>query len=425
MAESKILLTRIVNKHDSLDNWNNSNLVLKEGEIALAKVITTKPDGHGGHYQVPTFLMKVGVEGKKFSELNWLSAPASDVYAWAKNVNAEDVSVKASGATTGKTLALWFKDLQDADAGLASDIADLEELVGTTPVVSQITAAINALDVDTWKNEDGIKFVTAIGETNGKISVTRRVLTKADIPNIDIAQVTGLQSALDLKATIAYVNSEVATEKTNREDADENLQDQIDTINETILALEGTTHFIGVKTSLPSTANKGDVVIVGNKEYIYSPDSTTDTDRWIELGDTSAELQRIADIEATLNSYSKTSTVKAAIAAVVADHAEDVADLQSKINDKTAIATHNALAQRVTTAEGKITNLEARYTDAQVDSAITTKVNALANGQVKTNTQEISSVKSDLSEYKAEIADRFGDAETILIFDCGTATTVI
>lgn len=424
MAESKVLLTRIVNKHDSLDKWNSSNLLLKEGEIALAKVSTTKPDGHGGYYQVPTFLMKVGIEGKKFNELNWLSAPASDVYAWAKTSTAENVTVKASGSTTGKSLAAWFKDLGDTDASLAASIGDLESLVGTTTVSAQITAAINALDENTWKNEDGIKFVTAVGETNGKISVTRRVLTKADIPNIDISQVTGLQGALDLKATIAYVNSEIASEASTRESADEDLQDQIDTINQTILALEGTTHFIGVKTSLPSSANAGDVVIVGNKEYIWSP-ATTGTNKWVELGDTSAELQRIADIEATLNSYSKTSTVKAAIAAVVADHAEDVADLQGKIDTKTAITTHNALAQRVTTAEGKITNLEARYTDAQVDNAITTKVNALANGQVKTNTQKIGAVETDLAEYKAEIADRFGDAETILIFDCGTATTVI
>lgn len=61
-------------------------------------------------------------------------------------------------------------------------------------------------------------------------------------------------------------------------------------------AISGGTHFIGVETSLPETANNGDIVIVGNKEYIWdyemtSPSATTY--KWIELGDTTAELQAI------------------------------------------------------------------------------------------------------------------------------------
>lgn len=83
-VENKTILTRIINKNASLDAWNSSELPLKTGEIALAYVETTKPDGHGGTYSVPTYLMKVGHDNKKFSELEWLAAPASDVYDWAK-----------------------------------------------------------------------------------------------------------------------------------------------------------------------------------------------------------------------------------------------------------------------------------------------------------------------------------------------------
>ena len=83
MAE-KILNTRIINKHGDLSSWNSSSLELKTGEIALARVETTKPDGHGGYYRVPTYLMKVGYGNKTFSQLEWLAAPASDVHEWAK-----------------------------------------------------------------------------------------------------------------------------------------------------------------------------------------------------------------------------------------------------------------------------------------------------------------------------------------------------
>ena len=53
---------------------------------------------------------------------------------------------------------------------------------------------INALD-----HEDapvGTQFVTAVSQTDGLISVTRRVLSAVDIPNIQMSQVTGLTDAL-------------------------------------------------------------------------------------------------------------------------------------------------------------------------------------------------------------------------------------
>ena len=61
-----------------------------------------------------------------------------------------------------------------------------------------------------------------------------------------------------------------------------------------IEALSSATHFIGVKDALPETAADGDIVIVGEKEYIY--DSTHDP-KWVELGDTTAEANRISALE--------------------------------------------------------------------------------------------------------------------------------
>ena len=86
MAE-KVIQTRIINKHGALADWLTSKTVLKEGEIALAYVETTKPDGQGGTYTVPTYLMKVGDGTNTFSGLEWVAAPASDVYEWAKKAN--------------------------------------------------------------------------------------------------------------------------------------------------------------------------------------------------------------------------------------------------------------------------------------------------------------------------------------------------
>lgn len=80
MAEPKTLHTRIINKNATAEEWASSNLTLKKGEIALAQI--TSADG--GNYSVPTYAMKIGDGTHTFSQLNWLVAPASDVYDWAK-----------------------------------------------------------------------------------------------------------------------------------------------------------------------------------------------------------------------------------------------------------------------------------------------------------------------------------------------------
>lgn len=82
MAE-KILNTRIQLKYDTLGNWNSSTFILKKGEIAIVEV----PTAEGSTLQPVMF--KVGNGEKKFSELDWASAKAADVYAWAKKSGIE------------------------------------------------------------------------------------------------------------------------------------------------------------------------------------------------------------------------------------------------------------------------------------------------------------------------------------------------
>ena len=85
---AKEINTRIMLKHDSLTNWNESSLVLKPGEVGVAYVDVTTKDAKGNIIHVPTALMKVGenVEGstKTFKDLPFMSALAADVYSWAK-----------------------------------------------------------------------------------------------------------------------------------------------------------------------------------------------------------------------------------------------------------------------------------------------------------------------------------------------------
>ena len=182
MADNKTILTRIVNKHASLTEWNNSDLVLKDGEIALAYVETLATDGT----IVPTYFMKVGHGNKKFSELKYVAAPASDVYAWAKKSSLAVADLPAAFTGRVDTAEANITNLQTAVNGLTS---------GNSSVAKQIEAAINALDVtDSAVTK---QFVTAVSEANGKISVTRRALAADDIPTVTTAKISDFTSAVN------------------------------------------------------------------------------------------------------------------------------------------------------------------------------------------------------------------------------------
>ena len=105
----------------------------------------------------------------------------------------------------------------------ASALADAKTYVGTE---------IGKLDVE--DTAVAKKFVSAVSETDGKITVERRELVVDDIPNLGIRKISGLQGALDAKqdtvtfdgeysatnkaATVSTVNSAVAAVVSNGAD---------------------------------------------------------------------------------------------------------------------------------------------------------------------------------------------------------------
>lgn len=110
----------------------------------------------------------------------------------AKIINDND----DTSINTLEEIAAWIADHPESVAAINKEINDVKALVGTTAVATQITDAINALDV-TDAAVDG-KYVSAVSETDGKISVTR-----ADLPTYTLA--TG-----SANGTVAFNGSDVA-----------------------------------------------------------------------------------------------------------------------------------------------------------------------------------------------------------------------
>lgn len=150
MATEKIISTRILNKVDTLENWNKSTLPLRKGEIAIATVAATAGTG----LTEPVCMIKIGEDGvKTFKELPWnVYAKASDVIAAAKSEDALTTFVNNVIAGAGIATDAALKTLTTRVGTAENDIDALEGLVGEKAVATQISDAIAALKLaDTYE----------------------------------------------------------------------------------------------------------------------------------------------------------------------------------------------------------------------------------------------------------------------------------
>lgn len=150
---------------------------------------------------------------------------------------------------------------------------------GAGSVSKKITDAIADLDVsDTAKTGE---FVTAVSETDGKISVTRAALKASDIPNITTAKLTDFATEMAKKQNkLEFMTAPSTTNKVATK-AD---------LESAVAGLSGAMHYIGTSTTDPTLEDgptvkdhtgafaSGDVVVFKKSEYVY--DGTS----WRELG---------------------------------------------------------------------------------------------------------------------------------------------
>lgn len=83
MSSQLSLNTRILQKTDLVTNWNDNNPILLNGEIAFVQVGTLQ----SGENQIPIYCVKVGDGITPYNQLQYVAAPAIDVYDWAKQPN--------------------------------------------------------------------------------------------------------------------------------------------------------------------------------------------------------------------------------------------------------------------------------------------------------------------------------------------------
>lgn len=356
------LNTKIKLRYDTLENWlktnvvgKGGNLVLLKGEVAFCEVpaatIANKTIDTNGASTVdgvtannmPTIIFKVGDGTHAFKDLNWGSALAADVYAWAKKAYAETGDgMRVTGFTApvegdghadlttknNTTLNSVLQDIYDqfntlnggtgsigdqikaALAGLvntaaqqtsgtvggnddtkyvkgitiesdANGVKRLKLVEGTLPTVVGADATISNAMTD----NDGDTVVTSVTQDKGRIAVTKQSLGLGTAARADVSS-GGIVDGADATGENTY-NGDLVTAA------------QVATyVKARTAALTGATHFKGALTvsqnetaadvlTAISNPAAGDIYLVGTAEYIYNDDADNSGANagWVLLGD--------------------------------------------------------------------------------------------------------------------------------------------
>lgn len=315
-----------------------------------------------------------------------------------------------------------------ASGDLASDVAALQSQMAT------VRNDINGI-------KDGTTVVgKASADADGNV-ISETYATQTTVSGID-GRVTTAEGEIDTLQTtvgehtsdISALEANVGTLQTTVGGADSGLVKDVNDLKGQIGGVTGALHFKGVVAELPgdlSTYSEGDVIIVGNKEYVCNDEDGTKS--WIELGDegsyalktttingqplsanitldagdvgadpagTASSAIAALDVSAitvganqTLASISQTDGIIAATPVAINIEQSQVNGLTTAIASKADASVVTSLQENITAIEGEIDTIQgAGYqTSAQVNALIANatiepgKINgAVANAQYAT-----------------------------------------
>lgn len=326
MATTKSIVTRIKNKVDTLAAWQSYTGTLLDGEIAIIRVATGETYLNPVTNQdepVVELLMKVGDGSSPFAQLPWLSAKASDVYAWAKQPSASDVEIHVEGdsqidATLGDMLSTITANMAQIAALNTNKLEDIAVSSSGSGVVKSIA-----------KNGTGGIKATLGTVASGDIAndaVTNAKLADGAVKNAEVAS----DAAID--ATKLYY----ATDKVT-------VAAKLATLSGDVAGLKG--NVLSALTITPSTATANGVV--QGIAYDNATGKFTVTYNTVATAD-------IADNAVTTDKINNTAVTTAKIADGAVTNAKLGTDISSdKINVGTS-ETAGTLSAKIKAMDAEI-----------------------------------------------------------------------
>ena len=433
MATEQILNTRIQLKYDTLANWNASTFELKKGEIALVEV----PTNEGATLQPVMF--KVGVGGKKFSELDWASAKAADVYGWAKKPQAEfETYVKGlvdtvalSNYYTKTEIDALLKAITDAAGLLAGRISSLEGKYNIdknlSVIVSELEGKIAAVDTGVM-NVTGANAIAVSGDATKAVSL----VIDPSAGNVVLSQsASGLKAEVDLSNHA--LKSEIRTDEQIKDIAATEIGRLIDVsgddetlknIGALVDYVEENAADIAELVTNVNTANTNASNAVNTANTAAADAATAKTD--------AAQAKTTAESAVEIANEAKSGAEGSAAAA---DTARANAVIAQQAAEQAKNDANEILTQVSNVATGAQATANAAVETANNASAVAGQAKTAAEGAVSTANAAKAAADTAVQSIAADTglkAIREGNAVTIgfdsdvvFIFNCGTATTLI
>ena len=263
------LKTRISLKYDTLENWGKSALVLNKGEVAIATI----PAADASKKQLPPVMFKVGDGTHTFSELDWASGLAADVYGWAKAANRPAYKYGDTDLTGFGTAAT--KNVGDFDAAGAAATAEanakayVDEQIAAIPPAAEYTLETGATDGSLVLKKDGV----AVGNP-AVVKGWAELLTKAQKGIDDAAAALAAAQAAQTTANGKYSKPANGIPKTDLAEAVQTSLGKADTAlqNHQTVTLESGTNNGTVKITVNGTATDN-VAVKGLKSAAYTESS--------------------------------------------------------------------------------------------------------------------------------------------------------
>ena len=387
MAE-KILQTRILNKVDTLENWNSSSLALKKGEIAIATVAASAGTG----LTEPVVMIKIGEDGvKTFKDLPWnFYAKASDVLSACKSESALTAFVNSVIAGAGVATDEAMTALAGRVTTAENEIDALQGLVGENSVATQIQNAIDALKLaDTY---------AAKSHNHLKADITDFAHTHA------MTEVTGLADAIaDAKQAGTDANTALEAYKVTNDAAVKKNADAIAAINNAdtgILAKAKT--YADTKDAAIAAAKKAGDDAQADVDALEAKVGIVPADKTVVQMISDAQTAATYDDTALKGRVSANETAIGALQGLVGDKkvSEQINTAIADLNLAATYEAKGAAATVKTELVGKDADTDASATIAgakkyadKLDAAMDTRVDALeaaigAGGSVGTQIDE-------------------------------------
>ena len=249
-------------------------------------------------------------------------------------INNETTGILAQAKTyaDGKDTAIAAAK-SAADAAQA-DVDTLEAKVGTVPDGKTVIGLITTAQAQADKGVSDAAAAKAVADAiaadylkaDDKTELQGNIDKKVDQTTYD-TKVAALESA------DTTLQNNINAEAQARKDADDAQVARIATLEGQITGLSGAMHFEGVKAEIPADVSgyeAGDVIIVGEKEYVFNGTA------FVEFGDVSAEGDRIAALETTVGKAAEGESEATGLVKSVADNASAIAAEKSRAETREA-----------------------------------------------------------------------------------------